>query len=186
VYQFEILASPRGRRWYLTRRVAEEDSVACRSHSDLTSEDPALRRIYLSSVFLNMNARMNLNELAMSFSVMVGARVPDYEVAHKFWFNDHFEGGYLFREQFIVEVAPPELTGKGTWDVRCRRLEDQPGTSTVEVTISQAETQMLIEIPVGSATNRPGIAGKLQILASPWNNSEKPLESAPMTASENG
>ena len=35
LYQFELLAAPRGKRWYLTRRQAEEDSVACRSHRQL-------------------------------------------------------------------------------------------------------------------------------------------------------
>src|SRR5205814_1095960 len=29
LYQVEVLAAPRGKLWYLTRRVAEEDSVAC-------------------------------------------------------------------------------------------------------------------------------------------------------------
>ena len=37
LYQFEVLASPRGKRWYLTRRVAEEDSVACRTLEQLRS-----------------------------------------------------------------------------------------------------------------------------------------------------
>ena len=34
LYQIEVLASPRGKLWYLTRRVAEEDSVACLAHDD--------------------------------------------------------------------------------------------------------------------------------------------------------
>ncbi len=33
LYQVEMLASPRGELWYLTRRVAEEDSVACIRHA---------------------------------------------------------------------------------------------------------------------------------------------------------
>ena len=34
LYQVDVLASPRGKLWYLTRRVAEEDSVACLSHKE--------------------------------------------------------------------------------------------------------------------------------------------------------
>ena len=34
LYQFEVLASPRGKLWYLTRRTSEEDSVACLSHEE--------------------------------------------------------------------------------------------------------------------------------------------------------
>ena len=33
LYQIELLASPRGKPWYLTRRVAEEDSVAVFTHA---------------------------------------------------------------------------------------------------------------------------------------------------------
>ena len=39
LYQVELLAAPRGKRWYLSRRIAEEDSPACRTHKELT--DPA-------------------------------------------------------------------------------------------------------------------------------------------------
>ena len=58
LYQFELLASPRGRPWYLSRRIAEEDSVACRTHKELT--DPASsekRKVFLSSVFLGKPPR---------------------------------------------------------------------------------------------------------------------------------
>ena len=34
LYQVELLASPRGKLWYLTRRTAEEDSVACFTHKE--------------------------------------------------------------------------------------------------------------------------------------------------------
>ena len=38
LYQFELQASPRGKLWYLTRRMAEEDSVACLSHAEWKKE----------------------------------------------------------------------------------------------------------------------------------------------------
>src|SRR6185436_20153738 len=41
LYQFELLAAPRGKRWFLTRRVAEEDSPACRTHRQLTAPSDA-------------------------------------------------------------------------------------------------------------------------------------------------
>lgn len=48
LYQFEVFASPRGKRWYLTRRTAEEDSVACRRHIELKDgANKSDRRIYL-------------------------------------------------------------------------------------------------------------------------------------------
>lgn len=33
-YQFEFLATPKGKRWFLTRRQSVEDSPACRSHQN--------------------------------------------------------------------------------------------------------------------------------------------------------
>jgi len=60
LYQFEVMASPRGKRWYLTRRVAEEDSVACRDHSALKKATPdAPDKIYLSTVFLANRYKVN-------------------------------------------------------------------------------------------------------------------------------
>jgi len=47
LYQFEVLAAPRGMPWYLTRRTSEEDSVACKSHEELVA---GKNEIYLSSV----------------------------------------------------------------------------------------------------------------------------------------
>ena len=75
LYQFEVLASPRGSRWSLSRRVSEEDSPACRSHADL--RDPAKktsRRMYLSTVFLANRFRVNQNRPTLAYSLMLGVR----------------------------------------------------------------------------------------------------------------
>jgi len=37
LYQFEVLASPRSKLWYLTRRTVEEDSAACLTHEEWTT-----------------------------------------------------------------------------------------------------------------------------------------------------
>ena len=76
LYQFEVLASPRGKRWYLTRRIAEEDSVACRDHSRLKKATIASpERIYLSTVFLANRYRVNQKQRTLSYSMtLCGAR----------------------------------------------------------------------------------------------------------------
>ncbi len=44
LYQFELLASPRGKLWYLTRRTAEEDLVACLTHKEWASAPKKMDR----------------------------------------------------------------------------------------------------------------------------------------------
>lgn len=80
LYQFEFLASPRGKRWYLTRRVAEEDSVACRSHQELI--DPGnkqARSIFVSSVFLDKKARTNKQRASICRAASGSARTRSPE-----------------------------------------------------------------------------------------------------------
>jgi hypothetical protein len=170
-YQFEVLASPKGKPWYLTRRMADEDSVAVRSHADLTSGEEERAKVYLSSVFLDKKARVNPKEPTLTFSVTLGVRAPDYEVDKRFWFDEHFEGGYLYRDSFAIVVSPPDLSGEKKWGVSCQRDSDGADTGKMRAEISETEDGgMLIEIPVGDSEKKPGISGKLQIYASAWND----------------
>ena len=112
LYQFEVLASPRGKRWYLTRRVAEEDSVACRDHSVLKKATIAApEKIYLSTVFLANRYKVNPKQRTLSYSMTIAVRVPDYEVEKKFWPDRHYEGGYLYRDTVVIELKVPTKTG---------------------------------------------------------------------------
>lgn len=45
LYQFELCASPKGKRWFLTRRKAVEDSPAVRSHAQLTGTNANAKRV---------------------------------------------------------------------------------------------------------------------------------------------
>ena len=92
--QFEVEASPRGKPWYLTRRVAEEDSVACRRHADLTgAPGQDSRSVYLSSVFLANRARVNPNRKSLAYTLSLGVRVPDYEIERRMWLDGLARGG---------------------------------------------------------------------------------------------
>ena len=167
LYQFEVLASPRGKRWYLTRRVAEEDSPACRTLQQLRggAED---RRIYLSTVFLSRKARVNPSRPSLAYAITVGVRVPDYEVEGRFWSSQHYEGGYLFRDTVIVELTPPK-TGDGAWKV----THAWESTLGVEKNVPLAPKSLDEGIELGidfDAPGAPGIAGRLRLLARPWNN----------------
>ncbi|MBI5307067.1 MAG: hypothetical protein HZB37_01695, partial [Planctomycetes bacterium] len=166
LYQFEILASPRGKRWYLTRRTAEEDSVACRSHKDLTNRKD--RSIYLSSVFLGKNWRTNKDRPSLAYSMTLGVRVPDYEVDQKFWFDTHYEGGYLFRDSVIVEITPPQRDDED-WVVTHDWQSDNLGQASQPLNPKELENgQIELTIPFYSNTT-PGVDGILRFVVSKWN-----------------
>ncbi len=166
LYQFEILASPRGKRWYLTRRMAEEDSVACRSHKDLM--DTSKRSVYLSTVFLDDRQRVDPQRLSLAYCVTLGVRVPDYEVDRSFWWDKHYEGGYLFRDSVVIELFQPQ-SAKEDWRIVYDWQSDNLGEASRDLDFKElANGKMEILIPFDSNTT-PGISGNLRFVASEWN-----------------
>lgn len=164
LYQFEALAAPRGKRWYLTRRVAEEDSVGCRTLKQLRSSNASDKSLYLSTVFLANRAKTDPNGKSLAYALTVGVRVPDYEVEGRFWRNQHYEGSYLFRDTVIVEIFPPEQEGgawkaKQTWTstgvTRNLPLEDEDGRKVARIPFTNKGT--------------PGIDGTVRLLVRRWN-----------------
>ena len=174
LYQFEVLASPRGKRWYLTRRVAEEDSVACRRHLDLKKvTNKNARKIYLSTIFLANRYRVNPKRATLAYSLSFGVRAPDYEVERKFWPDRHYEGEYLFRDSIVIEMKPPE-DEEGDWEVQYDWQSDNVGQASTPVStkaLKQGKVEVTIPFATGdvSAPRSPGIAGKLRFVISPWN-----------------
>jgi hypothetical protein len=171
LYQFELKASPRGMRWYLTRRKADEDSVACRSYQELTDpSNKSSRSICLSSVFLSNKARVDAaNDPSLTYGLTMGVRTPDYEVERKFWPDTHFEGGYLFQDTMIVKLKPPLQDGDKwiiTFDWQSGNLG---GASQTLVYKTLKSGKLQIVVPFGSK-NAPGIAGKLRFVVSAWND----------------
>ncbi len=169
LYQFELLASPRGKLWYLTRRVAEEDSVACRSHTDLTDAKKKDRRsIYLSTVFLASKWRVNTKRPSLAYALTLGVRVPDYEVDQKLWFDQHYEGGYLFRDSVVIEMTLPEGE-EDEWQIAYDWQSDKLGRATTSLAPKALRGGKLeLTIPFDSETT-PGISGKLRFVVSAWN-----------------
>lgn len=165
LYQFEVLASPRGKQWYLTRRIAEEDSVACRSHKALMDTSNSL---YLSTIFLSLRQRVDPTRPSLAYSLTLGVRVPDYEVDRKFWPNQHYEGGYLFRDSVVVEMIPPSKSD-GDWQVTYDWQSDNLGQAATPLDPKALRSgKVELTIPFDSDTT-PGIRGKLRFVASGWN-----------------
>jgi hypothetical protein len=174
LYQFEILASPRGKRWYLTRRIAEEDSVVCRDHSRLKKATIAApERIYLSTVFLANRYKVNPRQRTLSYSLTFAVRVPDYELDKKFWPDRHYEGGYLYRDTVVIELKVPTKSG-ADWQVSYNWQSKDVGQATIPLSVQKLK-QGKAEIDVPFATvdetppRSPGISGKLRFVIGLWN-----------------
>jgi len=169
LYQIEVLASPRGKLWYLTRRVSEEDSVACISHKDfIKAKGKAPVGLYVSSVFLAKRARVNTKRPSLAYSMTLGVRVPDYEVERKLWVNEHFEGAYLFRDSVTIEIVPPKEED-GDWRVAYDWHSNKLGAATTPLDAKALKTgKVELVIPFESATT-PGIKGRVRFIVSRWN-----------------
>lgn len=164
LYQIELLAAPKGKPWYLSRRIAEEDSVACLSHKDWLA-GCGTKQLYLSSVFLSNLAKVDKDDPTLAYSVMLGIRVPDYELAGKLWLKQHFEGGYLFRRTFIIRVRPPG-SGAGTeWSVTYECTEEPPIPET-KIDIPAGTNEISIDF---NNQGNPGVKGRLRFAFSQWN-----------------
>jgi hypothetical protein len=177
LYQIEVLASPRGKRWYLTRRVAEEDSVACRDHAVLrkaTARSP--EKVYLSTVFLAKRYKVNPEADTLAYSVTLAIRVPDYEVAKQFWPDRHYEGEYLFRDSVVIELKPPAQED-GDWQVSYDWQSDNVGQGTTPISPKELKNgKVVVPIPFATADatppRSPGVTGKLRFVVSLWNLEE--------------
>jgi hypothetical protein len=173
LYQIEMTAAARGKLWYLSRRTAEEDSVSCFTHAEWRKA----RTHYLSTVFLANYARVNPRRRSLAYQMMLGVRVPDYEVDRKLWINEHYEGGYLFQNSVVVEMTPPTGQGKN-WKVYYAWQDAGTSKATIELDgKSLASGKLEIKVPFESHVIddngqrqlcTPGVMGTLRLIVSAW------------------
>jgi len=165
LYQFEVFAAPRGKLWYLTRRVAEEDSVAVLKYQDWKKgAKPA--SLYVSSVFLDTAARIT-NSKSSAYSLTLRVRVPDYEVERKLWLDQHFEGGYLFQDQLKVEIFDPGTEGPSTV-IKYDWQSQQTGPPTRQPATRLVDGKLEVVVPF-DGDKTPGVRGQVRFMASAWN-----------------
>lgn len=108
---------------------------------------------------------------ALAFTVELGVQVPVCEVDNRFWLDDHFEGGYVFKDtitlhvfrnekQLVIKYGLASISGLGVADKALSLKATSRG-------------QFSMEIPIGfamGATNspKPGMRGKFEMIAGPW------------------
>ncbi len=171
LYQVEVLAAPRGKLWYLTRRVAEEDSVACLRHEDWVN-NPARGRMHLSTAFLSRRFKTDPTEPSLSYIVTVGVRVPDYEVGGALWTKHHYEGSYLFHGSVLMSITPPDDAG-GEWKAKYDWQTDtvhEPASELTPEPGPNGTSIMRIALPPRPDGVTPSVEGHLRFVAAKWNS----------------
>jgi hypothetical protein len=147
--------------------MSEEDSVACLRHRDWAVSRHAT--LYLSSLFLANRAKVNPERSSLAYSMTLGVRVPDYEVSHKLWADEHYEGGYLFRDAVVIELIPPQDDGQD-WQVVYDWQSDNIGQASTPISTT-ALMNGKVEVSIGfDSGTTPGIRGKLRFVVSAWNS----------------
>ncbi len=173
-YQFEVVARVRGAHWDLSRRVANENSALFRKYGELFPEraDPKIDtpnrdNPVLFNVHLDDSDRVNPRRTSLGFSIDLGVLVPDYEVDGMLWLNNHYPGGYIFRDKLNLEAIPPK-TDKDSWQLRYGFDSRTPNRATTLVDGKPTAGRIEFRIPIVQK-NRPGIDATLVLGASEWN-----------------
>jgi hypothetical protein len=166
VYQFELSAAPKGKRWFLTRRKSVEDSPACRTHAELDNDKkPEGRSIYLSSVFLSKRAKVDPSDPYLSYGMRLSVKVPDYIIDKKFWPDTHYEGANLFNRELVFKIAPPH-GDVPQWTALCTWKDGNGNEQTLDFNVEGPKNTYLIPFDSASA---PGIKGNIRLIASAWD-----------------
>jgi hypothetical protein len=166
-YHFEVVVRVRGAVWDLHRRTVGENSAVFRKFDEMFPKDgSAPRHPQLFSTFLSSRARVNARRASLGFAVDLRVLVPQYEVDRKLWFDDHYEGGYLFRDKINLEAVPP--SNGGGWTLRYGFDSSTPNRATRAADVQHAAGVTTFRIPVEQKT-RPGMKATLVLRATQWN-----------------
>lgn len=174
-YVFEVALSLRGKPWQLHRRTASENSAIFRRYADLFEKpaDPALPRApkragspVLFNAFLDMS--QSQTGTTLSFALDLCVRVPEYVVDGVLFLKDHYEGGYLYRDTILFEARPPK-TQDEQW-LFDYWFANNPGAGRQRAAIvEESELTLSFEVPIVQP-HRPGIAARLRVTTSYWND----------------
>lgn len=169
-YQIETTARVRGSTCYLHERKVEQASSILREYDAIIKDK---KPVYLFTGYLMTKAKTEHSaDTALAFALRLSIRVPMYEVDRRFWFDDHFEGGFVFDETLTFHVRPRTDGTTVRYGLESEHgLGEAPRRAKL---IDQDDGSRLLEIPLGFAQGarnvpRPGFRGRLQLLVQPWN-----------------
>lgn len=176
-YHFETVVSVRGKFWNLHRRTNHEDSSIFRTYDELipkagsnAAEQP-INYPNLFSIFLSSQQRLDKQRTSLGFSIDIRILVPQYEIDGFLFFNDYFEGSYLFRDKLNVEIFPPTLNhNEKKWLMHYGFDSQGPFEMPNENWPVNDKNQDSVQyrIPIVSQSS-PGVNASLLLNVSPWS-----------------
>lgn len=161
-YHIETIVRVRGVRWDLHRRTAGEESAIFATYDSLKDGKP----IFLMSGYLLSSARVAHERQTLGFSIDLGILVPDYTVNRAWRPDDHYEGGYIYRDKINLDLTTEpeqEPVLRFGFDSRTPNRATEPAVAT-----GQIDGQYEFRVPIKSPS-RPGMQGELLFKAQPWN-----------------
>ena len=178
-YHFESIARVRGAHWDLSRRVAAENSAVFRTYGELFPQE-ASKKIdrpnhdnpELFNVFLSSELRVNTDRPSLGFSVDLGVLVPDYTVDGVLFLDNHYPGGYIFRDKLNLEATPPQHAGD-SWKLMYGFDSQTPNQVTKAAQPSTFDDHLEFQIPIVKDAH-PGIKATLVLTARNWNKAAEP------------
>ena len=168
-YNIDVAGKVRGGQVFLSeRRVTQESAIRKKYEDIIRGQKP----VYLFSGYLDRAAKTT-RDTALAFAIEIEIEVPVYEIEHRFWFDEHFEGERLFDETIRIDLRGSDEKVSVKYGLRS---ETGIGAARKSATVSAPDNDgaRSVEIPLGfkeGASNkpRPGFRGRLQVTARPWN-----------------
>ena len=157
-YHAEAVVRVRGARYDLHRRTTAESSALFIPWERIEAQRP----IYLYTGYLLKSERVNRRG-PLGFSIDLGVLVPEYEVDRKWLPNNHFDGGYIYRDKINFDLS----VKNGTHVLKYGLDSRTSNRATRNLVGKQADGKVSFRIPV-KKTFRPGIDATLVITAQPW------------------
>lgn len=172
-YPVDVIISLRNKRWFLTRRIAEEDSSAVFEHSDVRAQrgkTPPLAKA-LSTIFMAEWGKVDPDSLTVAYRVQLAVRTPDYQINGRDAEMDHFEGSSIFADAVIVELDTKHVPWSASywWESQQTANGDPPVKTPLALSPLKPGTASplvaRININGGSGIK---FKGALKFVASPW------------------
>lgn len=180
-YNIETTAQVRGADYYLHERRSSQASAIRRDQKTITQKN---KPIYLFTGYLLEGARTHTDRISrngkwhkddkgeLAFVLQVGVEIPVFEVDNRFWFDEHFKGGYLLNESITFHINRNRAFPKLEYGI-----VSQAGYGEVNVSPvikNGANGSFSLDIPLGFTKDdpnpiRPSMRAILQVKVSGWN-----------------
>ncbi|CAD6562182.1 hypothetical protein LMG27952_07707 [Paraburkholderia hiiakae] len=170
-YPVELLVSLRNNSWYLTRRVAVEDSAAVVEHHDLrdANRKPTSVTKLLSTIFMADWAKIDPGSDTVSYRLQLGVLMPDFQINKADASDSHYEGSKIFSGAAIIELNtkdPDHWTATYYWESEAPGSAQPPNIRPLGL-VPDNKGHLVAAIPVSSG-GAVQLNAQIRFIVTPW------------------